>query len=461
MMLLVALALAASVLVAGQVLVARANGRLSAELAHEGNKLRAYAERAVDPRSGQPFSSVDTLLASFLRDNLPELNETFFSVVDGKADRRSSRPPPARLDTDPEMVGFAAKATRPVSRTVQSSAGPALVAVFPVRVAGDSKSAALVVVEFEAPVREEVFSVLRVLAVVSFGALTAAGLVSWLVAGRVLRPIRMVRRAADRISETDLTTRIGVTGDGDVAQLARTFNRMLDRLQSAFGTQRQFLDDAGHELRTPLTVIRGHLELMDEDPIEREQTIALVIDELDRMQRIVDELTVLAKVDRPDFLRVGHVDLADLTVEVAAKARAIAPRRWLIDSVAEHTITADGQRLTQALMQLVANAVANTAEGDVIAVGSAVVGVRARLWVRDTGRGVHPADREVIFERFGRGRGSGQVPGAGLGLAIVNRIARAHGGQVLLDSAPGAGAVFSLDLPLQALSPEVSPCRPS
>lgn len=148
-----------------------------------------------------------------------------------------------------------------------------------------------------------------------------------------------------------------MVGTDDVAQLARTFNTMLDRLEVAFLAQREFVDNAGHELRTPITVIRGHLELMGDDPGEREETRALVLDELARMNRMVDDLLVLAKSERPDFLKLEEVNLTELTVEVVAKARGMADRAWRVDATADAVIVADGQRLTQALMQLVSNAV--------------------------------------------------------------------------------------------------------
>jgi two-component system OmpR family sensor kinase len=134
--------------------------------------------------------------------------------------------------------------------------------VLPVRVPDDPRPAALVVLEFRDLQRQEVTDAVRVLTLVGFGALAVAGLASWLVAGRVLAPIRLVRQTAERIGSSDLTRRIDVAGNDDVAQLARTFNHMLDRLEAAFAAQCRFLDDAGHELRTPMTVVRGHLELM-------------------------------------------------------------------------------------------------------------------------------------------------------------------------------------------------------
>jgi signal transduction histidine kinase len=269
------------------------------------------------------------------------------------------------------------------------------------------------------------------------------------VAGRVLAPVRAVRTTAERISESDLTRRIEVRGSDDVAELARTFNSMLDRLEGAFATQRRFLDDAGHELRTPITVIRGHLEVMGEDPEERESAMRLVIGELDRMKRMVDDLVLLAKSHEPDFIHPGEVELAELTVELLAKARVLGNRRWRLAAVSEETVLADGQRLTQALVQLTDNAVAHTREGDVIEVGSAVSDGRVELWVRDSGPGVRDEVRERIFERFARANGDPTREGSGLGLAIVASIAEAHGGRVRLESTPDHGATFTLDLPLR------------
>ena len=119
------------------------------------------------------------------------------------------------------------------------------------------------------------------------------------------RPAAALGDTARSISETDLSRRIPVTGNDEIAELARTFNAMLDRLERAFATQRAFVSDASHELRTPITIVRGHLELLGDDPEERRETVALVTDELDRMSRFVDDLLLLARAEREDFLRVG------------------------------------------------------------------------------------------------------------------------------------------------------------
>ena len=263
----------------------------------------------------------------------------------------------------------------------------------------------------------------------------------------MLAPLRVLRDTARSISESDLTRRIPVEGDDELADLARTFNAMLDRLEDAFASQRAFVSDASHELRTPITIVRGHLELLEDDPKERAETIELVTDELDRMGRLVNDLLLLAKAQRPDFLQPEPIDAGEFTRELFAKASALAGRDWRLGEVAGGRIVADRQRLTQAVMNLSENAVNHTSERDAVELGSAIRNGHVRLWVRDTGPGVSEGEREHIFERFARGSEATRADGSGLGLAITQAIAEAHNGHVELDSRPGAGARFTVVIP--------------
>jgi signal transduction histidine kinase len=455
-LLLVAVALAGSVLASRQVLLARVDERVDRGLAKEVAELRRFTDTSVDPRTSQPFADVRALLEANLERAVPDRNQTMLALVDGVPVLRSADAPayradaPAyRLDTDRAAVAAFAAADRPRYGTLRTPVGEVRYAAVPVRVRGRPAQGVFASAVFVDRERAEVDDVTRVLAVVGFGALAIAGAGGWLIAGRVLAPVRMVRRTAQAITETDLARRIPIRGRDEISELARTFNGMLDRLEEAFATQRAFVDDAGHELRTPITIIRGHLELLGDDPDERAETVDLVLDELDRMSRMVDDLLVLAKAERPDFLRRRRLDLATFTVDVFAKVRALAPREWRLEAVGHGSVLADRQRLTQALVQLAQNATQHTGVGDVVRIGSALDGRTVRFWVADSGPGVAPADRARIFERFARGgtgRRPGEGTGAGLGLAIVRAIAFAHDGTVRVTGEPAAGATFVLEL---------------
>jgi signal transduction histidine kinase len=275
--------------------------------------------------------------------------------------------------------------------------------------------------------------------------------IAWFTAGRVLWPLRLVTQTAHSITESDMTQRIPVQGSGEIAELATTFNEMLDRLQSAFNSQKDFIKDASHELRTPITIIRGHLEMLHYRPDKQVETTALLLDELERMSRLVNDLLLLAKTDHPEFLHIRTEELDWLTEELYLKARSFGDRQWQCESKGISPITIDRQRLTQAVMNLVQNAMCHTRTEDTIAIGSAVRGGEAYLWVRDTGEGISPGDQRRIFHRFVRGSSPHRsANGHGLGLSIVQAIAQAHGGRVELVSRLGQGSTFTLIVPLKS-----------
>jgi signal transduction histidine kinase len=284
--------------------------------------------------------------------------------------------------------------------------------------------------------------------VVTLVVLLLASAVAWLIAGRALAPVRELTQTARSISQSDLTRRIEGHGAGDAAEMARSFNAMLDRLERVFRGQREFVQDASHELRDPLTIVRGHLELMGDDPVEQRQTIALVIDELDRMSRMVDDLQLLAEAEQPDFVQREPLDLALIAHELVAKASALAPRSWVLDHAAGGTVLADRHRLTEAVMNLAHNAVQHTDPDDTIAIGTALTQDEALIWVRDTGTGVPLSEQERIFDRFTRGReASRRYRGGGLGLANVKAIADAHDGRIELESRLNEGSTFTIIIP--------------
>ncbi len=290
------------------------------------------------------------------------------------------------------------------------------------------------------------------------GALGCAvvGAGAWYLVGRALEPVRRITRTAAAISQEDLSRRIDYVGPKDeVGELALTMDAMLDRLQSAFAAQERFIADASHELRTPLTIIKGHLQVLDRqespDPDFVKQEHGLVLDELDRMNRLVADLLTLARATRVDFLRRDQLDVNSFLTSLAAQGTHLAERSWQIDVLPGGSLTADQDRLTQVFLNLMQNAARHTQPGQVIALGGRwdESGRRPalRLWVRDEGEGMSEAVIAQVFERFYRGSAEADDDGLGLGLAIVRAVVEAHGGSVTVESALGRGATFTISLP--------------
>jgi two-component system, OmpR family, sensor kinase len=214
------------------------------------------------------------------------------------------------------------------------------------------------------------------------------------------------------------------------------------------GDQRQFVRDAIHALRDPLTICRGHLELVGSDPKEQRRAIALVMDELDRIARMIDDLELLAEAEHSDFLQPESIDVTLFAHELVAKASALAPRRWVLDHTPDGTLQADRQRLTEAVMKLARNAAQHTRADGTVAVGLSLNENEARISVRDDGVGIALSDQVRIFDRFTRGKGAQRrYRTNGLGLAVVKAIADAHGGRLELESRVGEGSTFTIVVP--------------
>jgi two-component system, OmpR family, sensor kinase len=443
-----------SIVALREVLLARVGERVDDALVQETEEFRRLAELGRDPRTSEPFGNdVRAIFDVFLSRNIPGEREAFYTYADG--DLHDTRFAPGLRELRIAEIDALALSTTVQRGEAELDGNRFRYLVAPVDAGRRTPGVFAVAIDLSGEL-DEVNDALRIAAGVSIGVLILASLLAWAVAGRVLAPLRLLRDTARSIGESDLTRRIPVEGDDELADLARTFNEMLDRLEQAFASQKAFISDAGHELRTPITIIRGHLDVMGDDPDERRETLLLVADELDRMGRLVNDLLLLARASRPDFLEPQTIDLDDLTRELFAKASALAERDWRLASVGSGRIVADRQRLTQALMNLSQNAVAHTHEGDAVELGSALAGGSVRLWVRDTGPGVPEDEQARIFERFVRLNGSHAGEGAGLGLAITRAVAEAHGGRVELDSRPGAGARFTVVIPTEPPQ-EVSP----
>ncbi|HEU4512426.1 MAG TPA: HAMP domain-containing sensor histidine kinase [Nocardioidaceae bacterium] len=448
---LVGLALAGAGLVVYALESARIERGVGNRVEQELAEFATLRDEGIDPgaRPVQGFSDIRTLVRTFLQRNVPDDDELLVGWWDGgpKVVSDQVHEPLVFL---PEFVDLVQqRVDRGGTARIDTEWGEVVVTVQPVQ--DPARSGAFVIANFLAAEHEELNRVMQTYAIVSALSLGLVTAIAAWQAGRLLRPVRTLRETAEEITVTDLSRRIPESGHDDVSALTRTFNEMLGRLDDAFTGQRQFLDDAGHELKTPLTVIRGHLELLDSgDPAEVEATRTLLLEEIDRMSRLVGDLIMLAKTARPDFLQYDAVGIGPLTGTVLEKCRALGDRAWVLDETVDTLAWVDEQRVTQAMLELAQNAVKHTEPGAEIGVGSrGGPHDDVLLWVRDPGHGIPDEDKPLVFERFGRSAVPKGDEGFGLGLSIVRAIAHAHGGTVHVEDEHPQGSRFILTLPTQ------------
>jgi signal transduction histidine kinase len=283
---------------------------------------------------------------------------------------------------------------------------------------------------------------------------------AWLAA-RALRSVAEVAQTARQIVRAeDLAQRVRpATSDDEIGVLVSTVNEMLERLETLFNSQRRFVADVSHELRTPLTAMRGNLEILRRgaarNPQQLDESLAAMEREVNRLVRLASDLLLLAQAETGAALRHEPVALDELVLEVVRDLAPLAHGVALAPDVAEQVAAlGDRDRIKQALLNMVVNALQHTPAGGKVCVALERVGQRARLSVSDTGTGIAETDLARVFDRFyradkARSRVSG---GAGLGLAIVKWVADAHGGTVEARSTPGQGSLFVLWLPIEQVT---------
>jgi len=320
----------------------------------------------------------------------------------------------------------------------------------------------------------------RINLLVSLLVLGGLGLLGYLVVRRSLRPLVEVETTAAAIAGGDLARRVpNADRRTEVGRLATALNAMLGQIESAFSAQRaseasaraseermrRFVADASHELRTPLTSIRGFAELHRQGAVPDAATVSRVMrrieDEASRMGLLVEDLLLLARLDQQRPLERRPVDLLTLAADAVQDAAVVSPdhpTRLHVTSdeaAPPPVVLGDEARLRQVVANLMSNAVTHTSAGTAITVVVGASGENAVLSVADTGRGLTPDDAARAFERFYRADSSRTRAhgGTGLGLSIVAALVAAHGGTVELETAPGAGARFTLRLPLYRAGP--------
>lgn len=275
-----------------------------------------------------------------------------------------------------------------------------------------------------------------------------SGWAVWILVGRTLRPVEQIRTTVEEIGATDLATRVPVPpADDEIGRLAATMNAMLDRIEQAQRSQQRFVADASHELRSPVAAIGAGLEIVSARPEEAPQVLPLLETETRRLGQLTDGLLLLARADAGTLRhRRVDVDVDDLVDAEAIRLRSSQDLR-VETHLEAGRVLGDPDELHRALRNLVDNAVRHARSRIGLTVSR--IDGEVVLHVDDDGPGIPEADRERVFERFtrldaARGRSYG---GAGLGLAIVDGIVTAHGGEVTAGESPWAGARFTVRLP--------------
>lgn len=434
--------------------------RMDESLARDVEEIRVLADTGIDPETQQHFTNSPDLMYTAMQYNQLSQTQSMLGMQHGEIAWSAPSNVALRLEEDPEFLEWAAELDPDSVRltTVQTEQTTYRVAIVPVQLAEDT-SPGVFIEAFDMPAElHELRVSLAIFIGAGAGAMLIGCVAAWLLVGRMLQPVRDLQENAQRISDQDLDSRIQARGHDEFAELTETINNMLDRLQQALEQQRQLLDDVGHELRTPITIIHGHLELLDpHDPDDVRQTRDIGLDELHRMSLLVSDLVTLAQANRADFIRPQPTDIGSLMHDIATKAEALGSRDWALTAQAQATVAVDPTRLTQAMLQLCANAVKFSESGSVIELGSSIrnddaAGPQLCLWVADNGIGIEATDQQRIFDRFGRGSTGERTQGSGLGLNIVSAIAAAHGGHIGLESAPEVGSTFSITIPLETSS---------
>ncbi len=281
--------------------------------------------------------------------------------------------------------------------------------------------------------------------------------VGWTLSGVTLRPINRMTKTAQKIGdERDFTRRVDYKGPEDeVGRLANTFNQMLSRLQDAYEKvehslemQRNFVADVSHELRTPLTTLRGNLGLLRRKPAAEMQDDILVdmVDESDRLIRLVNDLLLLARADAGRSLAKEPLDILPVIEESVRQARQLDDERTINLTLANgSSILGDRDAFKQVMLILLDNALKHSG-GEVDVVAERVAD-KVQIRICDHGNGIAPETLDHIFDRFYRGEESAIVPGFGLGLPIAKALVEGMGGEISIESKEGQGSTVILSFP--------------
>ena len=403
----------------------------------------------------------------------PEATSRFVAVTDANGAVVYRSGPPQDQSFDPVLIpaSKAEAGTRKLSGT-----GPGELMLTALRSGEGPQSIWVETGESMAPLLTEQRRFLVFLCAV----FAMVGGVAWaggkLLVERALRPMGELTRSAERITSRNLSERLPEPGsDDEFAELSRALNRMIARLDEAFQHNRRFLDDASHELRTPLTILRAELEALTREtgPGRIRDTAASLLDEVERLGRLVENLFALSRLDAGRTASEWRrLNLSQLAASTAEQMRLLADDKGLtlkcdspVRVIVGHGVWIDGDRarLKQVIVNLLDNAFKYTPRGGTVSVKVVETDAGAVLEVVDTGIGIPAEALPRVFDRFFRvdPSRSREPGGTGIGLSIVRAICAAHRGRVEVESVEGRGSCFRVTLPSAAVSPESQDESPS
>lgn len=397
-------------------------------------------------KTSEDFSSLAGLMQRYLAQQTPATGEAMIGFVDGQVfyTDNASSDAGERLASDAEALqkiidDSASSGVLPVQK------GTARWGKTQVRTQDGAETGTFVVVQFNATEVHEVNRQTIILAAVAAGGLLMTAGIAWLVAGRILQPIRTMRAVAGSVTAQDLSARIPIHGRDDISQLGVTLNGMLDRVEEAHASQRHFVTEARHRLQEPLERIRQTLS-------GQEAESNVVHRQLRLMERILENLEILSEADLPGFIRPAEHSAEQVTDRLFASAsRRAQHRRWTLSETAQGSLRIDADRVDQAVARLVRNAADHTEDGDPLELGTALEGDRFTVWVANRGPALDEDAARELFESYRSGSSAAAEPGEhgmGLGLAVVKAVADAHHGSAWVESDEHSTR-FGLDLPTQ------------
>ncbi|MEF9872205.1 MULTISPECIES: ATP-binding protein [Micrococcaceae] len=428
-------------------------------IAQEIEEFRTFAAEGLDPKTARPFSSIGELMERYLARQQPMAGEAILAQANGRVLTAGTAANQAGtwLADDPVLLGRILDDAK-TSGILESNHGTVRWAKAEAKDAsgasGAGHQAHLVVAHFIGGAQEEANRQATMLFGVAAGGLALTAGIAWLAAGQIMRPIRTMSETAASISANDLSARVPVEGRDDLAQLARTLNAMLDRVEASHLAQRHFIAEAREHLGSPQRKMAAALQKLNEEEVPRKQRgriISTAQAHISLMGQTLADLELLAQSSDPDFIQRRMVPVGEVTADVAAAAArpgAYPDRRFRIAESAKAQAWLDPLRVAQAMHQLIQNAVAHTEDGESIRIGSAAAKGMASFWVANDGPALDPDQARALLENYRSAPEAGQQgSGMGLGLAVVKAVAQAHGGTAWVESGNGNGTSFGFSLP--------------